>query len=250
MLLKSKITKVPMYSGENYFDGWLIARLGKFTASKISCCMMPKGIGDTGMAYIRSRVFETLNGISSEKEVDTDAMRWGLKYEPDALRAFIKAKEVPVDEQGRTPVISQKLVYDEGSLFSCTPDGIWIQQEFEKEDGVWLKVAVQEVKCYQLARHLKCVACDTVEKILAVDPDAAWQLIMQMDECSALDGYLVYFYPGIKYGGLRIIHFRRIDMVQNIKIGGDNIFKFFNKRKQDIISLYEREKELLLNINN
>lgn len=240
MLLKSKITDVPMYSGENYFSGWLQGRLGKFTASRIACCMQPKGIGDTGMAYIRSRVFEELNGVSSDKEFDTDAMKWGLMYEPKALEAFVRAKNVPVDESGRTPIIVQRLVAGKDSRFGCTPDGIWIQQEYEKPEGTTLVVAPQEVKCYQLARHLKCVVCDTPEKIKAVDPDAFWQLIMQMIECDSLVGYLIYFYPNLKYGGLRIIEFRKINLTEE--------FKFFNTRKIEIMKIYEKEKELMLTL--
>lgn len=239
-----------MYSGEHYFDGWLLGRLGKFTASKISCCMQSKGIGDGGMTYIRSRVFETLNKVSCEKELDTDAMRWGLQYEPEALKAFIKLKNIPIDEIGRTPIISQRLVCEKDSLFGCTPDGIWIHEEFEKDGAVWLKVAVQEVKCYQLANHLKCVACDTPEKVKATDPSAYWQLLMQMDECSALVGYLIYFYPGLKYGGLRVIEFRKVDIVRNVKIGEKNDFKLMAERRLEIMDIFNREKDLMMNIKN
>jgi len=239
-LLKSKITGTPMYSGENYFNGWLLARLGKFTASKIACCMQVKGIGDTGMAYIRSRAFEELNGISSEKEIDTEAMRWGLKHEPDALRAFVEYKGIQADEIGRVPIIAQKLVCEPGSKFSCTPDGIWIQREFEKDGEIWVSVIPEEVKCYQLARHLKCIVCDTPEKIKAVDPDAFWQLTMQMDECDAMEGYLIYYYPGLKYGGLRVIHFRRINMTED--------FKLLKTRKLEILKLYEQEKNIYITL--
>jgi hypothetical protein len=250
MLLKSKITGTPMYSGEHYFSGWLNARIGKFTASKIACCMQPKGIGDTGMAYIRSRAFEELNGISSEKEVDTEAMRWGLLYEPEALKAFVRYKNIPIDEMGRVPIIVQKLVCDKDSKFGCTPDGIWVQQELERDGETFVVVAPGEVKCYQLAKHLKCVMCDTPEKIKAVDPDAYWQLVMQMDECGALVGYLIYYYPGLKYGGLRVIEFRKVEMVSNVKIGEINDFKLFNNRKIEIMNLYQQEKEILMNIKN
>lgn len=238
MLLKSKITEVSMYSGEHYFDGWLLGRLGKFTASKISCCMQQQGIKDGGMSYIRSRVFEELNGISSEKEISTEEMRWGLMYEPAALAAFAKYKNIPADEKGRVPIIVQKLVCGKDSKFGCTPDGIWIQQEYEKPEGTMLVVSPQEVKCYQLARHLKCIVCDTPEKIKSVDPDSFWQLIMQMDECDALVGYLIYFYPNLKYGGLRVIEFRKIHLTEE--------FKLFNTRKIEIMKLYEKEKELML----
>ena len=242
MLLKSKITDVPMYSGENYFDGWLLGRIGKYTASKISCCMQPKGLGDGAMTYIRSRVFEELNGISSDKEIDTEAMRWGLLNEPKALVAFCRYMGIEADETGRVPIIPQRLVADKDSKFGCTPDGIWIQQEFEKPDGTWLVVAPEEVKCFQLARHLKCVVCDTPEKIKAVDPDSFWQLIMQMAECDALVGYLIYFYPGLKYGGLRVIEFRKIHLTEE--------FKLFNTRKVEILKLHEKEREIMMNITN
>lgn len=242
MLLKSKITEVPMYMGKNYFNGWLKSRLGKFTASRISCCMQLKGIGDTGMAYIRSRIFEELNEVSSEKEIDTDSMRWGILHEVKALTFFAKDKNIIFDEFGRVPIIVQKLVTDKESKFGCTPDGIWIHREFEQSDKTFVDCSPIETKCYQLARHLKCVMCDTPEKIKAVDPDAFWQLVMQMDECGSLVGYLVYYYPGLKYGGLRVIEFRKINLT--------NEFKLFKQRKLQILEIYEQEKEIFLNIKN
>lgn len=242
MLLKSKITDVPMYSGGSYFDGWLKSRLGKFTASKISCCMQPKGIGDTGVSYIRSRVFEELNGVSSEKEIDTEAIRWGIANESKALMAFIKAKNIPSDEHGRVPIILQRAISDKESKFGCTPDGIWIQQEYEEDGKVYVIAVPIETKCYQLQRHLKCVVCDTPEKIKSVDPDAFWQLIMQMDECDALVGYLVYYYPELKYGGLRVIEFKKINLIQD--------FRLFKERKSQIIKIYEEEKNVFLKMSN
>ena len=242
MLLKSKISDLQMYSGEHYFDGWLLARLGKFTASQIHTCMKQKGIGDTGMAYIRSRAFETVNGISSEKEIETDAMRWGIENEPKAMLAFVNAMGIESDEIGRVPIIVQRYVAEKDSIFGCTPDGIWVQAEYEKEEGTLLKVAPQEVKCYQITKHLKCISCDTAKKIMSVDPNAGWQLIMQMDECDALVGYLIYFYPGLKYGGLRIIEFRKVELIEE--------FKLFEKRKKEIIRLFEEEKEKMINIKN
>ena len=235
MLLKSKITDTPMYSGENYFDGWLLGRLGKFTASKIHTCMRPKGIGDGGLTYIRSRIGEEMTGVSSEKEVTTESMLWGLQYEREALQRFGELKKLDY-------LIVQKLVTEQGSKFGCTPDGIWIQNE--KVETGELTVRVVEVKCYQMDNHIACALCSTPAEIRKNDFEAYFQLIMQMQECDALRGYLVYFNPLFKQGGFRVIELNAADK----EIATD--IKLLNTRKLEIMSIYEREKEILMNIKN
>ena len=73
---------------------------------------------------------------------------------------------------------------------------------------------------------------------------------MQIFECEALVGYLIYYYPGIKYGGLRIIEFRKVDIVMNVKVGEKNDFKLMAERRLEIMRLFDEEKNVLINIKN
>jgi len=234
-LLKSKITDIPMYEGEHYFDGFLLSRLGKFTASKIHTCMRPKGIGDGGLTYIRSRIGEDLTGVSSEKQVMTESMMWGLKYEREALQRFGELKKLDY-------LIVQKVVTEPGSKFGCTPDGIWVYQE--NSDGLHITVRTIEAKCYQMDNHIACAICATPAEIRVNDFEAYCQTLMQIQECSALIGYLIYFNPLFKQGGFRVIEFDTRDKA----ILAD--LQLLSTRKKEILTIYEREKQILLNINN
>jgi len=224
-----------MYSGEHYFDGWLLGRLGKFTASKIHACMRPKGIGDGGLSYIRSRIGEELTGTSSEKNVVTEDMLWGLKYEREALQRFGELKKLD-------HLIVQKLVCEPGSKFGCTPDAIWINSE-NKDKGE-LTVRSIEVKCYQMQNHISCALCSTPAEIKQEDFEAYSQVIMQAQECGCLISYLVYFHPLFKEGGFRVIEFNFTDK----ELATD--LKLLNTRKIEIMKIYEREKAILTSIKN
>lgn len=181
-----------MYDGEHYFDGWLLGRLGKFTASKISSCMKPTGLTGSGIKYVRSRIGEEMTGQSSEKQIMTEDMLWGLKYEREALQRFGEVKKLDY-------LIVQKMVCEPGSKFGCTPDGIWINSE-NKENGT-LTVRTVEAKCFQMENHIACALCSTPAEIRKEDFDSYCQVIMQMQECGSLWGYLVYFNPLFKQGG-------------------------------------------------
>lgn len=234
-LLKSKIQEVPMYERDHYFDGWILSRLGKFTASKIHTCMRQKGIGEGGLTYIRSRIGEDLTGVSSEKQVTTESMLWGLQYEREALQRFGELKQLDY-------LIVQKLVCEPGSKFGCTPDGIWVTAE--NSDGITLSVRPIEAKCYQMENHIACAMCSTPAQIRVEDFEAYSQLIMQIQECGALKGYLIYFHPLFKQGGFRVIEFDTGDAAIRADL------KLLSDRKVEILNKYETEKQILLNIQN
>lgn len=233
MLLKSKISEHQISLDPALNEGYKKARLGKFTASKISCCMGATKVPDGGITYIRTRIGEELTGVTSEKEISTEEMQWGLQYEREALTRFGQLK-------GLEYLLVQRFVFEEGSKFGCTPDGLWIKSE--SIDKLSYEVATVEAKCYQVGNHIKCALCSTPEEIKERDNSAYWQKIMQMEECGALVGYLCYFHPLMQAGGFRVIEFRKINLI--------NDFKLFNQRKQEILKIYEKEKEILLNIKN
>ncbi len=233
MLLKSKITDIQPSIDPKINEQYVNARLGKFTASRISCCMMPKGIGDSGRSYIRSRIFEDLSGVSSDKNISTEDMEWGLQYEREALKMFGELKELNF-------LMVQRVVCDKDSKFGCTPDGLWVKSE--SSDKLSYEVSTVEVKCFQAENHIKCALCSTPEEIKEKNSSAYWQTVMQMDECGALVGYLCFFHPLMKSGGFRIIEFRKINLIPD--------FKLLTERKKETLKIYEQEKEILLSIKN
>jgi len=233
MLLKSKISEHQLSLDPLLNEKYQKARLGKFTASKISCCMGATKIPDGGITYIRTRIGEELTGVSSEKDVSTEEMEWGLTYERDALQRFGELKKLDY-------LLVQRLVFEEGSKFGCTPDGIWVKSE--SIDKTSYEVSTVEVKCFQVGNHIKCALCATPEEIREKDSSTYWQVIMQMDECGALTGFLCYFHPLMKFGGFRVIEFRKINLIAD--------FKLFQERKAQILKIYEEQKQILLNIKN
>ena len=63
-----------------------------------------------------------------------------------------------------------------------------------------------------------------------------------MDACDALKGYLVYFHPDFRAGGLRIIEFRKIELITD--------FKLLTARKELAIKMFEESRNILMNIKN
>ena len=223
-----------MYSGEHYFDSWKISRIGKFTASKIHLCMKPKGIGEGGLSYIRSRIGEELTGVSSEKEISTDEMKFGLEHEGESIRKFKELKQAEF-------ISVQSLICDTETRFGCTPDAVWTKAI--STDGLRYDVSPYETKSYPTyENHIACALCETPEQIKVQDVEAYYQLIMQMDECDALVGYLGYYNPMFNIGSYRLIEFRKIHLVHE--------FKLLNERKKKMIEIFNREREILMNIKN
>lgn len=227
MLPKSSITQIPIHSEE-----WFQNRLGKFTASKIHLCMKPKGIGEGGLSYIRSRIGEELTGISSEKDFKTDAMMWGLEHEVESIKRFQQLKQAEF-------VAVQSLICKPDSRFSCTPDAIWVKSE--SSDGLSYEVATYETKSYPTyENHIACALCETPAQIKIQDVGAYYQTIMQMDECGALVGFLGYFNPAFKVGSYRLIEFRKVHLIEE--------FKLLNQRKKEMLDIFNKEREVLINL--
>lgn len=211
---------------------WRFSRLGKITASKAWTLMAPKGFGDTGMSYIRSRVYEKIAKVSSDREINTIETISGLVEEGHSLQLFMVKHKI---ENKLFRV--QKLVYGEDDSYSCTPDGIWIKNVYEKDGQNIFDVSTVESKSYSPERHIACVECTTPAEIREVDFKAYCQTIDQMIDVNCLTGYLVYFNSAMdkNKGGYREIEFRSaID-----KQVRDDI-KLLNTRKLQAKSEIER----------
>jgi hypothetical protein len=122
-----------MYENNMFSEHWRKARTGKFTSSNIWKLMGEKGFGETGMSYIRTRVFEDLSGVSSESDIINDAIIHGMVYEISALRKFCEKRNID-----RHFMRTQVLINAENERFGGTPDGIWIKKESENTAETWI----------------------------------------------------------------------------------------------------------------
>lgn len=230
MLLKEHISQY-----QHGTDEWKAQRIAKITASKANLICKPKGIS---ISYIRDKVGEFFTGISSEKEIDNDATKHGNAYEPDALRKFADVKNI-------TYLVTQKLITEPGSNFSCTPDGIWIQSP--EPTGKGYNVRTVEIKCFPtFSHHIQMAQCKLPEQVEKEDDQVFYQVIFQMVECDCLIGYAVFYHPDFPpSSALRIIEFNQLtDTFVRGKV------KLLKERKVEALKMFNAIKEDMLNIKN
>jgi hypothetical protein len=243
MLLISKISQLQMHSAE-----WKAARTGRlFTSSNMHFLMGKEGFGDTGMNYIRRKVFEALSGVSTDKEIDTDAVKHGLAYEPENLRKFCQVKGVDM-------IVTQKMINGENENEASTPDGLIVRSK--SLDSLCYDVSTIEAKCYQHDKYMKVVECETTQEVKKADPAAYFQVLHQMMVADCLNGFISYYHPDIPInsGGLRIIEFRKAEAVA----GKNNLvtypikddLKLMNERKRLAMIEFNRIKEKVSGIKN
>ena len=225
MLLKSAITNIEVHSKE-----WFDERLAKFTSSEWHFVMGAAGIGVTGMKYIYRKVGEEMTGIPCRDEITTDATAHGHTYEPLALTAFAKKMNIEF-------LVTQKLIVPKNSRHGSTPDGLIVYKESTDHTGY--DVFTVEAKCpTSYDGYLELWECETPMAIKAVSKKYYWQVLHQMDVAGALKGYLVIYQPYFKAGGLKIIEFRKSELI--------NEFKLINERKKEVEQIFITLRDKLL----
>ncbi len=205
MLLKSNISNIEIHSEE-----WFSGRLARFTASEIHNIMGDKWptVGATNYCY--RKVGEELTGISCRDEIDTNATKHGLMYENHAIRKY--AQSIGVDF-----VIVQKLIFSPESRFACTPDFLIVHNE--SQDQLSYNVSTGEVKCpITFDGYINLFMCDTPEQVKAYSKAYYWQVLMQMYVCDALRGYLIAYHPDFKAGQMKVVEFRKINLMPDFKL--------------------------------
>lgn len=232
MLLKTNISTLTHGSEE-----WKQLRIAKMTASKAYNLTKPKGIT---ISYIREKVGESITRVPAEKEIETNDTRHGILYEPEAIKEFAA-------KMGITLLVTQRMIMAPGSMFSATPDAIWVKSE--SQDGLSYEVSCAEIKCYPtFSHHVEMLECFTPQDVKTADPDVYWQVLFQMVECDCLVGYAVFFHPDFPpdEGRLRIIEFRKMqksEVNNHYPIVED--LKFLKQRKDMAVAEFNRIKYVI-----
>lgn len=233
MLKKSHISPIRMHNQEwNYKEEWKQARLGKFTSSKMHYLTYPTGFTDGSIKYIREKVGEHLTGKSADREIDTDATRWGLLHEEWLLQKFGR-------KMGLKFLVVQQLITDPDSHFGSTPDALILLRE--SPDGTEYEVEPVEGKCPPTYdAYIGLFECDTPQQLKKENRIYYWQVIDQMHQCGATTGHFVTGHPDFRAGNYHYITFEHNQPVVDEK--GKKTFPIFD----DLKLLGERKRQALL----
>lgn len=230
MLQKDRISGIRVQTPE-----WKVARLGKFTSSRIVSLMQKKENADGFMSYVYQKVGEELTGVPVDEEdslSEINAIRWGLHYEPEALQKFGKA-------MGLQYLIVQQLISVPNTRFGCTPDGLIIHNE--SVDQLAYNASTVEVKCFPTyVRYMDLVMCKTPKEVREMNTTVYWQVLDQMDNCDCLTGYLVVYHPDFKAGNLGIVEFKKIDLIED--------FRFLKDRKQKAVQVFDEVRDKMIQL--
>lgn len=211
MLPISKLSDIIPYS-----DAWFNARLGKMTSSKIHCLCSTKGIGDGGMTYIRNKASEIITGVSTEKNITTEAILFGIENEPKSIKYWkIKNNIYRVTEDVH-------IVHSD--LFASTPDALAFLDEklMFAENDTMLNCCTVESKSYMTpSEHMKHIECKTPEDIKAINPQLYWQCVSQVYFADVMRGYAIFFHPDFpedNYYKASQVLFKRVDMQKDFTL--------------------------------
>lgn len=216
MLKTAHISNITIYTGE-----WDLARLGRFTSSRIHVLMGDKPLSDGAMTYIYHKVGETLTNKTTAVDddvIEDENTQWGKEYEPEAIRRF-------GTEKGIEFLVTQKMICNPETKFSSTPDAIWVHgKSVLKEDQY--NVSTLEVKCpRKYHKFIPLWECKTPEQLKKFNKSYYWQVIDQMDNCDSAVGYFMCYHPLFPtHSNFNIIEFRKIDLWSE--------FKLMKERKQ------------------
>jgi len=155
---------------------WYAARRAKFTASENHKLCNPKGLGETGMTYIRSKIAEHFGAY--EEESFAKSMQWGIDYEQEAADCFTSYSFLDICEVG---FLEDKDFPEVG----CSPDRIVKNQN----KGV-------EIKCpYVPANHIENLMLKTADDLKKVHKEYYWQIMTCLLVTGCESWYFVSYHP-------------------------------------------------------
>lgn len=236
MLKKEHISAIKTYS-----DAWYTARLAKFTSSSIHFLTYPTGFTEGTLNYIRRKVGEELTGESAEREIETDATRWGHFHEAEAINRFGLSR-------GLEFLVVQQLITDPETRFGSTPDALIVLRE--SPDGTEYEVEPVEVKCPPTYdAYISLFECNTPTQVKKAKREYYWQVLDQMDQCGAVRGHFVVRHPKFKVGNHKAIVF---DAMAPVLVKKRKTFplyedlKLLRERKQKALDVFDEIRSRLM----
>jgi exodeoxyribonuclease (lambda-induced) len=160
---------------------WFDARLGRFTASRISELLGVRGLGLTGENYAFEKACELVYGVDEEEDFETFDMRRGTELEPIAFRKFKELKQFEFLD------VKESTFFPFGENAGSSPDGL------VGED------AILEIKCPRSKKFFKLVALGAD----AIDSGYYDQMQMQM---MCTNSNRCYFFNYIIFKGKEMWH--------------------------------------------
>lgn len=245
MLKKAHISPIRMHNKEwLYKEEWKRARVGKFTSSKMHYLTYPTGLTEGSINYIRQKVGEELTGVSADKEIDTEATRWGLMHEEAAIRKWgVK--------MGLEFVIVQQLITDPDSRFGSTPDALILIRE--SPDKTEYEVETLEAKCPPtFDAYIGLFECDRPVQLKKENRIYYWQVIDQMDQAGAKRGHFVIYHPDFKAGNHKSMVFDPLE--PEVDVLGRKTFpiyedlKLLRIRKKQALVEFDRIRKKLISV--
>jgi len=162
-------------------DDWYKARLGRFTASRITELLGVKGLGLTGETYAFEKAIEIVFGVDEEDGFTSYDMKRGIDLEPLAFRKFKELKDLDFID------------VKESYFFPYTDDA------GASPDGLVGDDAILEIKCPRSAKFFKLVA----KGISEIDKTYIHQMQMQM-MCS--NSKRCHFFNYLIFNGVEMWH--------------------------------------------
>lgn len=225
MLLKVNISKIEIHS-----DEWYAGRLAKMTASEWHHCMGDKWPTEGALRYLYRKCGEELSGIPCRDSVETEATKHGLMYENIAIRKY-------ADKVGLKFVVTQALIFEPGSRFACTPDFL-IAHRYDSKRKAY-EVTTGEIKCpLTFDGYIGLALCNTPADVKAFKKEYYHQVLFQMAICGALKGLLIAYHPDFKAGGMKVIEFRKVELLDE--------FTLIEQRKILALAKFEEIRDKLL----
>lgn len=125
---------------------WHAARLGKLTGSRIAdaTARTKTGWGASRANYMAELLIERLTGRPTE-HYETDAMRWGTQFEPEALAVYESRSLDVIALTGFVP-------HPDILMSGCSPDGL------VADDGM------VEIKCPNTSTHIDTVLGASIDE--------------------------------------------------------------------------------------
>lgn len=228
MLLLSKISTLTPYS-----EDWFNHRLGYMTGSNISCLCAPEGIGVGGMTYIRNKVSEVITGVSTERNVTTEAILFGIENEPKALKEWQEKEQIPV------LLTDKHIIHDE--RYSVTPDALAVRNEkliYVKDDTELSCETVESKSFMTPSVHMAHIECSTPLDIFKINKPLFWQCVSQLKWSNVLIANALFFHPNFPKGSpyrIGSVQFKRTDLTLT------KYFELFDARTKEAKIIFDQK---------